>query len=1589
MPIRSVEILAIILAAFKAGKAYVPIDVNYPEERIRYIVEDADLQLLVVDRESREKIPFVASENCLLCESISHTEPFRQQEVDRREETAYLIYTSGSTGRPKGVEITHRNLIAFLKWCHGEFRQTPYELLYAATSYCFDLSVFEMLLPLLQGKRIRILTSALDIPLYLADDRQVMINTVPSVVRHLLEQNISWQHVVALNMAGEPVPKIFKYQLDYQKMEVRNLYGPSEDTTYSSIYRFSDDRLPIIPIGRPVGDTHAYVLDATGQLQPIGVEGEICLSGESVAKGYFGRPDLTAEKFIPNPFHSNLRMYRTGDIGKWLPDGQLAFIGRIDDQVKLRGYRIELGEIQYQLESLPQVKQAVVIVLSLQAEKSIVAYYELESPLAKEKVEKHLSEKLPAYMLPSVLMELERIPLNSNGKVDKKKLPRPDRQSEVAIVGPKNATQEALVGMWSEILKREDFGIHHNFFELGGHSLKATRLRHMIDNRMGKNLLLNEIFQYPTIEQQAEILDGKAKQSSAVKIEKAEQSGQAHPLSFAQERLWVLSRFADASKAYHMPAAFEWKGTFNLVLFEEAMKMVIARHESLRTVFREIDNVPMQWIQPVDAIDFALEQVYVEAGESLEDKLTEDWNQPFSLENGPLMRCRLFEQEDRRVLSFNMHHIISDGWSVAVLSQDVLEAYSLLQKRERTSLLPLEIQYKDFATWQRNKLSGAELERQLSYWRDEVFSQGIRPLELPYDFKRPEVKTYEGSTHLHRFSPELTKAIKAQAANFGMSLFMSLMAHVNILMKKLSNQSQITIGTPSSGRDNQQLNRQIGFYVNTLPINSLVDGNASFKDFLQTQRQQILTAFEYQHFPFEMLVEKLQPRRDLSRSPLFDVMLVLQNFDILDQAAAGSSEDLSFERLSLHSGLTKYDLTFSFAEINGSLQLELEYNRQLFKTKSMERMSQQLTRILQTTTRRPDLLLKDISIIDEQEQKLLFSKADQTRVGYRSEETIVSLFQQQVQNQPESPALKMGPTVLTYAQLDQLSGQLAAKLTDEYQLSLEAPVLLHTQRTEWMMVAILGVLKAGGYYVPVDPDYPLSRKQYIFEDCQAVCVLTDHSLPEDIAAWLSQAPVLDVSKLVYDGPTYEAGIRPDQLAYMIYTSGTTGQPKGVQIEHRNVNRLLFNDNDLFDFGPTDRWCLFHSYCFDFSVWEMYGALLKGGQLHMVPRETAQDSRAFFQFLQDEQITVLNQTPTAFRSLNLANKEEFSQTPLSVRCLIFGGEALLPELLTDWHQAYPDCRLVNMYGITETTVHVTYKEITAEEIQLNKSNIGIPIPTLSCYVLDEDLRPVPVGVTGELCVGGAGVARGYHQRPELTAQKFVPNPFREGERMYRSGDFARVLANGDLEYIGRRDEQVKIRGHRIELSEVGTAIAQLPSVEDAVVNIQKNAVGEFELIAYIIPAAEQESNATNHRLALSELLPSYMIPLAFIELEAFPLTPNGKLDQKALAALHQLPDRQSELVPARNEIDQTIIDIWQEVLDRQGIGITDNFFDLGGHSLKATRVASLIQERLGVRIDLKNLFIDPTVEHLSNYVETLQWIDEKSEEEDSQDNEWIL
>ncbi|WP_366293179.1 non-ribosomal peptide synthase/polyketide synthase [Paenibacillus sp. AN1007] len=1344
-----------------------------------------------------------------------------------------------------------------------------------------------------------------------------------------------------------------------------NSYGVTEAAIDSSFYDEPLDKLPSsghVPIGKAWLNARFYILDAALKPVPVGVSGELVIGGAGVARGYWNRPDLTAEKFADSPFVPGERLYRTGDMARWMEDGNVDFIGRIDDQVKIRGFRIELGEIETVMLRFPGVKQAVVIDrMDEQGQKYLCGYVTADASLQLSDLLFQLKQELPVHMIPARLMSLDKLPLTPNGKIDRKALPEPtgDAAAIREYAAPRTMLEIRLALIWQQVLGIARVGVHDDFFELGGHSLRASMLVSKIRKELQVEVPLRDVFRCTTIEQLAQRIGG-LRQQKVYEITKAAEA-EYYPVSSEQKRLYVLRQLDGSERSYNMSAALLLKGKLDRMRVQHAFQALIQRHETLRTGIEQVQGELVQRIY--DQVEFNVD--YFQASEQELNQVVEAYYRPFDLTKPPLLRIGLIEvAEDRHILLFDMHHIVSDGISTALL----FDEFSRLYRGEE--LPQLHIQYKDYAVWQHSEAYEQLLLPQKEYWLEQLSGE-LPVLEMPTDFPRPAVQSFDGRTVTFYIGKERTEKLKELASRTGTTLYMVLLSAYSILVHKYSGQEDLIVGTPIAGRTQEEVHPIIGMFINTLVIRSRPERSKPYLSYLEEIKEITLGAFEHQNYLFEDLVESLQIPRTAGRNPLFDTFFSLQNTEN-EQIVIDGLEQSFYP---LENRTSKFELLLDISELDGQLECRLEYATALFKQETAERFAVHYDKLLETIAAAPEGDIASLQMLTEEEIHELICGFNDSEADYPRQQTIHGLFEEQAERYPNNVAAVMNDHQLTYRELNERSNRLARKLR-ETGVEADQLVAILADRSLDMVVGILAILKAGGAYVPVDPDYPAERIRFMIEDSGAALLLVQKQLHEktdyagtrlelDDYVWGDEGMQPADSQ---DGSNLEPISGPGSLAYVIYTSGTTGKPKGTLIEHRNVVRLLFNDKNLFDFGPADTWTLFHSFCFDFSVWEMYGALLNGGKLVIVPPLTAKNPAAFLTLLGREQVTILNQTPTYFYQLMREALADHAYD-LRIRSVIFGGEALSPLLLKGFKTKYPNTKLINMYGITETTVHVTYKEITWVEIEAAKSNIGKPIPTLKVYVLDENRRPVPIGAAGEMYVAGEGLARGYLNRPDLTAEKFVDSPFAEGEKLYRSGDLAAWLPDGSIEYLGRIDHQVKIRGYRIELDEIETQLLNIKDVEEAVVLARQDGGGEKLLVAYFV--AGRTLTVSEMRTALAQGMPGYMIPSYFVQLERMPLTSNGKVDRKAL------PEPQGELqtgveyISPRNLTESRLVKIWEEVLGYSGIGVLDNFFELGGHSLRATNLVSRIRKEMNVEFPLRDVFRYMTVESMAAAVASLE------------------
>ncbi|PZD95722.1 non-ribosomal peptide synthetase [Paenibacillus sambharensis] len=1602
---RSADLIISMLAVMKCGAAYVPLDLDYPQDRVAYMLEHANPSCVLTTSHLAQRLPGAdqipqvvlddsGTEEALLAEQ--HTELLLEEGNSGRSllHPAYVIYTSGSTGKPKGVVVPVQGLLNFLLSMKDRFALSSQDRLLAVTTVAFDISALEIFLPLLSGAAVVLADkeAVLDPPALaamLAEQGITVMQATPALWHSLLTNQPGSLRKLRVLVGGEALPGHLLHALHACECEVTNLYGPTETTVWSTAAAIGPGHEGAPTIGKPIWNTQIYILDGGLQPVPPGITGDLYIAGTGLARGYLGRPDLTAERFVADPFGPpGARMYRTGDIARWLEDGSLDYIGRADHQVKVRGFRIELGEIEAVLIRHPDVSRAAVIVREDEAgDKRLVAYVASASSACAgaSELRDFVRKTLPEYMVPSAVVQLPELPLTPNGKLDRKALPAPGPSLALSGRDPRTPQEAILCDLFAEVLSLPRAGIDDSFFELGGHSLLAARLMSRIREVLGVELGISHLFDAPSVSGLARRLDqARAARPPLLPYERPE----VIPLSLAQRRLWFLHCLEGPSPTYNIPLVITMSGALNLGALQAALGDVVQRHEMLRTLFPEAKGTASQLILNETEAVPELKIMHIEEGE-LEERLTEAAGYCFDLASEPAFRAELFVKgEKEHVLLLLLHHIAGDGWSLNPLCHDLSSAYASRCRGEAPEWEPLPVQYADYALWQQQWLDSGNDEdslyaNQLAYWR-KALENLPEQLELPVDSQLASLA--EGSSrggtvdvHIH---PELHGRLAELAKKHHVSLFMVLQSALAALLTRLGAGTDIPIGCPIAGRNDDAMNELIGFFVNTLVLRTDTSGDPSFGQLLDRVRKVNLDAYEHQDIPFDRLVEVLNPARAKGRNPLFQIMLAFQSTPDAVMDMPGLAADVKLRA----SGSAKFDLTLELSERRGEggapegVEGLFEYRADLFKRSSMERLSSRLVQLLEAVVQHPDQPIGRLDLLlPEERARLEDSRTEMP--GPVPDKCLPELFEYQASLHADAVAVTCEEASLRYSELNEQANRLAHLLAAQG-IGPEQIVALAMPRSLDMAVALLAVIKAGACYLPLDPSYPQDRLAYMLDDAAPACILTVRSAMS-AAADAGNTPVImlddpDTEQALSCQPASNltngertAPLLPQHPAYIIYTSGSTGKPKGVVIPHQNVVRLFRATDAWYGFHSNDVWTLFHSYAFDFSVWELWGALLYGGRLVVVPYSVSRSPDEFLKLLAREKVTVLNQTPSAFYQLMQADRDnpEAGQE-LALRYCIFGGEALELSRLEDWYSRHADHapRLVNMYGITETTVHVSYIALDRDHAAKGSASlIGCSIPDLRVYVLDNYLQPVPTGVVGEMYVAGAGLARGYWNRPGFTAERFVADPYGEpGSRMYRTGDLARLLEDGTFDYIGRADHQVKIRGFRIELGEIEAAAARHEAVAQAAVIVREDQPGDKRLTAYVVPAAGAAVEGSELKRFVGRFVPDYMVPSAVVEMDQLPLTPNGKLDRKALPA----PDLSGEVSGRgpRTPQEEILCDLFAEVLGLPRVGIDDSFFDLGGHSLLAIQLINGIREALGVEPGIGILFEAQSVAALAERLE---------------------
>ncbi|MFN0056081.1 MAG: amino acid adenylation domain-containing protein [Planctomycetales bacterium] len=1577
---RSPVMIVGLLGILKAGGAYVPLDPAYPTERVGFMLHDCQASVLLAQQNLVKSLPFHAAR--VVCLDTDWTDIGTAPDTDPvcsagPENLAYVIYTSGSTGRPKGVALEHRNTVALIAWAQSVFTVQELSGVLATTSICFDLSVYEVFVPLCSGGCVILVENALELANRSPDARVRLINTVPSAIAELLELQAVPDSVVTVNLAGEPLSTslVGTIYRQTQVQRVYDLYGPSEDTTYSTCaLRLPDAQATI---GRPIANTRVYVLDGHRQPVPIGVPGELYLAGAGVARGYLNRPELTAEKFVADPFSEapGALMYRTGDLVRWRPDGNLEFLGRLDQQIKLRGFRIELGEIEAVLGQHPQVRQAVVVLREDHpGDKRLAAYIvsqEAETRPAGADLRQSLHDKLPDYMVPGAFVLLDTLPLTPNGKVDRKALPAPDWDRdhlEPIPVAPRTPVEELLSGIWSRVLGLEHVGSHNNFFELGGHSLLATQVIARVRDVLAVDLPVRSLFEVPTVAGLAKRIERMRADAPTVTAlpQRLVPSDARRTLSFAQERLWFLDQLAPGSATYNIPWALRLRGPLNVAALARSLSEIVRRHEALRTTFVLVDGQPQVAVLETSSFRLMvsdLEGIPASVCETEARRLAaEEASRPFDLSRDVMLRARVLELEEQdHILVLTMHHIASDGWSMGVFERELTVLYEAFAKNEPSPLPQLPIQYLDYAVWQRAWLQGAALERQLTYWKQQV-AGAPAVLELPADFPRPAVAGYRGARREVVLDGALTQALYLLSRNEAVTPFMTLLAAFQVLLSRYSGQDDVLVGAPIAGRNRTEVEGLIGFFVNTLVLRTDLSGNPTFREVLKRVREVTLGAYAHQDLPFEKLVEELQPERNLSHSPLFQVMFVLQNAP----SAPLELQGLTVSGLAIDNPTAKFDLTLSLGEQDGHFRGTLEYNTDLFQPETIGRLAGHFQVLLEGIVADPGRPIGELPLLTSAEQEQILVAWNRTETEYPRDQCLHELFEAQVKRTPETVAVVFEERTLTYRELNARANQVAQRLIG---LGVGPGVLvgLCVDRSPEMLVGLLGILKAGGGYVPLDPSLPAERWSFLLEDSRAGVLVTSRRLAAgSFPPHAAQVVALDAE----DSQPGEANARhpgqradADSVAYVIYTSGSTGRPKGVEIRHRSVVNFLCAMREEPGLSEQDVLLAVTTCAFDISVLELFLPLVVGGRTVIVSGDTVADGARLASALADSRATVMQATPATWRLLLLSGWEGNKQ----LKCLC-GGESLPDDLAEELLPRVG--ALWDLYGPTETTIWSTIHRVEPH----GQSNvIGRPIANTRVYVLDQNRQLAPVGIPGELNIGGDGVARGYWIRPELTAEKFVPDPFRDvpGARMYRTGDLVRWRPDGNLEFLGRLDQQVKLRGFRIELGEIEAVLGQHPQVRQGVVLLREDHPGDKRLAAYIVPqSAAMPSTATDLQSDLHDKLPDYMVPSAFVILDALPLTPNGKVDRKGLPApetRRSLSDEHDASDEPQTPLQCLLAQVWKEVLHVDEVRLYDNFFDLGGSSLTLVRAIAQIEKELGLKLAVAEVMMQ-TLAQLAALIE---------------------
>ncbi|MGG0823585.1 amino acid adenylation domain-containing protein [Paenibacillus turicensis] len=1534
-----VETMIGILGVLKSGASYVPIDPATPKERIAHILHNAAPKVILAKEKDMEtELPFIS----MNLEDMNEKDKNPECTVEK-DDIAYVIYTSGTTGKPKGVTVTRGNLDHYLSYASQEYQKAACTTA-LITSLSFDLSVTSLYLPLISGGCLLLKGGDTEerLSVALQDNRVTFLKLTPSHLKMLetYADGVDLPNLETLIVGGEELTTDIAWKTQKllgDNVKIHNEYGPTETTVGCCDYVYSSekDKGLSVGIGHPISNMQLYILNEM-ELCGVGIPGELCIAGNGVAKGYLNQPELTAEKFIDNPYGEG-KLYRSGDLARWLPNGEIEYLGRIDEQVKIRGYRIELSEIESILRNQAGILDVAVIAVEANGDKRICAYLiptSKEQKLEMSEIKNNLREALPEYMLPSFIMQIDVLPLTPNGKLNVKALPEPDVLAGQEYIPPRTKTEQVITDIFEEILGVSPIGIEDSFFELGGHSLKATTAINAIEKKIGIRLPVKELFSSPTPAMLAKKIKdaGEGEYTPIPKAEKRE----AYPASSTQKRLFILDQMEGSSTAYNMPSALEVTGNLDLEKIQQAIDELIKRHESLRTSFVMTEGETYQVIA-----EEVFYQVEYEETDSYSEADMEQFVHPFDIGKAPLMRFKVIKEKNhkRYILLFDMHHIISDHKTLNIFIEDFSRLYN------GEGLAPLEIQYKDYSEWMRDR----NLESQRDYWK-EVFKEEAPVLDLVTDYPRPKTQSYKGAQVSIQLSKDLKAGIEKINKQIGTTDYMTLLAVFMVELHKYSRQKDIVVGTPISGRVHQDTETIAGMFVNTLAMRGYPEGGKTFLQFLSEIKELALNAYEHQEYPFEELVEEVEVRRDLSRNPLFDVMFTMQN----NEEVTLTMDEAQVRMMGIHFIDAKFDLDLQATAYEDGYTLDLVYCTELFTPSSAQGVLEHFKILLDKVIANPEMKLSELHMVSEEEQQEILTVFNDTHTEYAQDhtDTIVKLFEKHAEQTPDKIVIQHETGVLRYGEVNRKANALAWELIALGVQPNDRVAVMASLEVE-TIIGVLGVLKSGASYVPIDPATPKERIAHILNDAAPKVILTrEKKLETELSCITMNFENMDERE---QSPEY-AAIK-DDIAYVIYTSGTTGKPKGVVVTRGNLDHYLSYANQEYQKAACTT-ALITSLSFDLSVTSLYLPLISGGCLLLKGRDTEERLKVA---LKDNRVTFLKLTPSHLKMLETYVDEV--DLP-NLETLIVGGEELTTDTAWKTQKLLGDnVKIHNEYGPTETTVGCCDYVYSSEKDKGLSVGIGHPISNMQLYILNE-MELCGVGIPGELCIAGDGVAKGYLNQPELTAEKFIDNPYGEG-KLYRSGDLARWLPNGEIEYLGRIDEQVKIRGYRIELSEIESILRNQVGIFDvAVVALEVN--GDKRICAYLIPTSkEQKLEMSEIKNNLREALPEYMLPSFMMQIDVLPLTPNGKLDIKALPEPDVLAGQ--EYIPPRTVTEEVITDIFEEILGVSPVGIEDSFFELGGDSIKAIKAVSKLREK-GYKLSFAALIYQQTARMIGENIQ---------------------